>query len=72
MDIGKTVSCQRCTTQFNMYHDTHPRKGNNVGGMCPNCNAWVTAKVSLDNGGFIYPEHPAGVKITPLPYYSGD
>jgi hypothetical protein len=85
MDTGLKVKCHRCTGEFQMYDDTHTVKYANIlgrkikmlAGMCPSCNAMVTArypvKRDLINKYFIlYPSHPIGVKITPCPYFAGN
>lgn len=38
------ATCQRCEQKMYMYGHIHRTKRDMTGTMCPNCNAWVTAK----------------------------
>ena len=70
MDIGTEVKCHRCTTKFYMYYDTHGLEWGTVGGMCPNCNAYVTSRVRTELIEF-YPTHTKGQTVTPVAYHAG-
>jgi hypothetical protein len=75
---GIKVKCSRCTQVFFMYTDTHPSKDwDKVGGMCPRCNNWCTAKIrTQDWERFNVDLYPPLVNGSPaptvLPYYAGE
>jgi hypothetical protein len=47
-DIGMKVKCPRCLQEFNMWKATHSGRDQMVGGMCPNCNNYCTARIEGD------------------------
>lgn len=70
MDITTMAKCHRCTKEFMMGSETHYHKWNKkkpmVAGRCPWCDVVVSVVM---NPYKIYPEHPVGKIITPIPYY---
>jgi hypothetical protein len=73
MDIGTAVKCQRCTTKFYMYYDTHGIEWGSVGGMCPHCNAYVAARIKKELIEFYPPResYEVGQTISPVAYHAG-
>jgi len=72
MDFGTRVKCHRCTHETYMYYDTHGTgEWGSVAGLCPHCNAMISAYVGEKGGQTVrYPaNHPVGVTIIPIPYH---
>ena len=70
MDIGTKVKCHRCATKFYMYYDTHGIEWGSVGGMCPNCNAYITSRVRTELLEFYPPPINFNDPVmTPVPYH---